>query len=204
MATSAGISQTLPFGKSKVYRFIHTQLLTFCRLNFSNPTILNLDNSSFNDQYAVISEDYNHGFVYLIITSQNTTDDKNKSLVPAAHPIHLHGHDFVILGQGNTTYSVTNTPKTFNYNNPPRRDVALLPTNGYLAIAFKPDNPGVWLVHCHIGKFPSFSSSEYCKPVTSLTLFPSLISMARILRFGHANHGAPKRDRKDHSQLGPY
>jgi hypothetical protein len=34
--------------------------------------------------------------------------------------------------------------------NPPRRDVASLPGNGYLAIAFKKDNPGSWLVHCHI------------------------------------------------------
>lgn len=35
-------------------------------------------------------------------------------------------------------------------NNPPRRDVALLPLGGYLVIAFKADNPGSWLIHCHI------------------------------------------------------
>jgi multicopper oxidase len=35
-------------------------------------------------------------------------------------------------------------------DNPPRRDVVLLPTNGYVVIAFKADNPGPWLVHCHI------------------------------------------------------
>jgi hypothetical protein len=35
-------------------------------------------------------------------------------------------------------------------NNPPRRDVVLLPTDGYVVIAFKADNPGPWLVHCHI------------------------------------------------------
>ena len=37
-----------------------------------------------------------------------------------------------------------------NLNNPPRRDVALLPANGYLVLAFKSDNPGSWLLHCHI------------------------------------------------------
>jgi len=37
-----------------------------------------------------------------------------------------------------------------NLVNPPRRDVAKLPANGYLAIAFKKDNPGSWLLHCHI------------------------------------------------------
>ena len=36
------------------------------------------------------------------------------------------------------------------FDNPPRRDVVLLPTKGYVVIAFKVDNPGAWLVHCHI------------------------------------------------------
>ena len=31
-----------------------------------------------------------------------------------------------------------------------RRDVAMLPSNGYLVMAFKTDNPGAWLMHCHI------------------------------------------------------
>jgi hypothetical protein len=28
--------------------------------------------------------------------------------------------------------------------------VALLPAGGYLIIAFRADNPGSWLMHCHI------------------------------------------------------
>jgi hypothetical protein len=36
------------------------------------------------------------------------------------------------------------------FENPPRRDVALLPAGGYIIIAFKADNPGSWLLHCHI------------------------------------------------------
>src|SRR5271168_1749089 len=36
------------------------------------------------------------------------------------------------------------------FDNPPRRDVALLPAGGYIIIAFKADNPGSWLLHCHI------------------------------------------------------
>lgn len=31
-----------------------------------------------------------------------------------------------------------------------RRDTVLLPNNGYLVIAWKSDNPGVWALHCHI------------------------------------------------------
>ena len=62
--------------------------------------------------------------------------------------IHLHGHDFALLAQSETPY--WNGLVNLNRKNPPRRDVALLPSNGYLIIAFKSDNPGAWLLHCHI------------------------------------------------------
>lgn len=66
------------------------------------------------------------------------------------HPIHLHGHDFYILGKGTGAFDRTTSPSTLNFNNPTRRDVALLPGGGWMAIAFPTDNPGAWLMHCHI------------------------------------------------------
>lgn len=69
--------------------------------------------------------------------------------VEVPHPIHLHGHDFYILGTGSSTWSAANA-KSLNYNNPTRRDVAMLPSGGWLALAFQTDNPGAWLMHCHI------------------------------------------------------
>ncbi|KAL1847322.1 hypothetical protein Plec18170_008670 [Paecilomyces lecythidis] len=51
---------------------------------------------------------------------------------------------------GDGTYNEQSDPFHFAYHNPPRRDVALLPAEGWLALAFKSDNPGVWLLHCHI------------------------------------------------------
>ena len=71
--------------------------------------------------------------------------------VPIPHPIHLHGHDFYVLGQGTGTFDINNTPKNLTYNNPPRRDTALLPGNGWLALAFPTDNPGAWLVSLIFG-----------------------------------------------------
>jgi hypothetical protein len=35
-------------------------------------------------------------------------------------------------------------------NNPIRRDTATLPAGGYLVLAFLSNNPGAWLMHCHI------------------------------------------------------
>jgi hypothetical protein len=48
-----------------------------------------------------------------------------------------------------------NTPWTGNISrlktsNPIRRDTATLPAGGYLVLAFKSNNPGAWLMHCHI------------------------------------------------------
>ena len=68
--------------------------------------------------------------------------------------IHLHGHDFAILQQAeNQQYDASKL--NLNLNNPPRRDVVLLPANGFVVIAFKADNPGSWLMHCHIARHAS-------------------------------------------------
>ncbi|KIM39599.1 multicopper oxidase [Hebeloma cylindrosporum] len=59
------------------------------------------------------------------------------------HPIHLHGHDFdVVRSAGSSTY---------NYVNPVRRDVVSIGLAGdNTTIRFKTDNPGPWIMHCHI------------------------------------------------------
>jgi len=69
--------------------------------------------------------------------------------------IHLHGHDFAILQQEESMEFNASTYKP-KFDNPPRRDVVLLPTDGFVVIAFKTDNPGTWLMHCHIAAHASF------------------------------------------------
>ncbi|KAL9091938.1 MAG: hypothetical protein Q9165_004690 [Trypethelium subeluteriae] len=96
----------------------------------------------------------NNSWVYFLIEGKfqdsidNTTQKIYKTQAPVAHPIHIHGHDFVILASGTEQYNASNVK--LKLDNPPRRDVALLPINGYLIIAFQINNPGVWLMHCHI------------------------------------------------------
>lgn len=89
-------------------------------------------------------------WVYFLIEGNFTQADQKiyKQQAPVAHPIHVHGHDFVILASGNHTYNPAKD--TINTDNPPRRDVALLPVTGFLLIAFQVNNPGTWLMHCHI------------------------------------------------------
>lgn len=56
----------------------------------------------------------------------------------------------MILAQSHSPWDETTSPSLFRYDNPPRRDTAMLPRGGFIALAFKPDNPGSWLLHCHI------------------------------------------------------
>ncbi|KAF2191310.1 multicopper oxidase [Zopfia rhizophila CBS 207.26] len=94
--------------------------------------------TSFNTSNAVIELSEADEWAYVVI----------ETTLAVPHPIHLHGHDFYILAQGSGTYS---SSTTLNLDNPPRRDTAMLPSSGYLVLAFQTDNPGAWLMHCHIG-----------------------------------------------------
>ena len=149
---SGNATYTVPHGNFSRWDILDTPMW----LEFGNPTINHVHDQSFNpEEYAIITE--NHAaddWVYLIISASgraNQVAKKNKKFFAVAHPIHLHGHDFVILSQQNRPYHPKDlTNGTFNYENPPRRDVALLPSEGYIAIGFKTDNPGIWIIHCHI------------------------------------------------------
>lgn len=64
--------------------------------------------------------------------------------------VHLHGHDFLVLGHAASSTFTASMSSSLNFNNPTRRDVTMLPASGYVILAFKADNPGNWLMHCHI------------------------------------------------------
>ncbi len=63
---------------------------------------------------------------------------KNPTMM--AHPFHLHGHYFRVLGR----------PDKINLKNPPLKDTITVPANDELVIQFDADNPGKWFFHCHI------------------------------------------------------
>ncbi|KAJ5390737.1 CAZyme family AA1 [Penicillium cataractarum] len=112
---------------------------TTMQVAWEDPTLLQIynDATNFSASSGVIQVPNPNEWVYLFI---NTS-------IPVAHPIHLHGHDFFILAQGVNPWD----GKTLSHANPPRRDTAMLESSGYLLIAFETDNPGAWLMHCHIG-----------------------------------------------------
>ncbi|MCO5582938.1 hypothetical protein L7F22_036842 [Adiantum nelumboides] len=66
------------------------------------------------------------------------------------HPIHLHGYNFFVVGQGTGNFNSSSDPATFNLVDPPERNTVGVPKGGWVALRFRADNPGVWFMHCHL------------------------------------------------------
>ena len=127
------------FGPNATGNFVWTMNGQAFRGNYDQPTLLlaNAGNTSYpyDPQWNV----YNFGTnasVRIII--RNTT--------PVAHPMHLHGHNFNVLAEGQGTWD----GKVKHIFNTQRRDVQIIQGSGYLVIQYNTDNPGVWPLHCHI------------------------------------------------------
>ncbi|KAF2499368.1 hypothetical protein BU16DRAFT_614808 [Lophium mytilinum] len=92
-----------------------------------------------------------------------TIDLVINNLDDGGHPFHLHGHDFWVL----STYAadLDTTMSYGSYNpfdrseppggvvnlvNPVKKDTVFIPRRGYVVIRFLADNPGIWMLHCHL------------------------------------------------------
>uniref|UniRef100_A0A0E0A093 Laccase n=1 Tax=Oryza glumipatula TaxID=40148 RepID=A0A0E0A093_9ORYZ len=67
-----------------------------------------------------------------------------------SHPLHLHGYDFYVVGTGFGNYDASNDTAKYNLVDPVQRNTISVPTAGWVAIRFVADNPGVWIMHCHL------------------------------------------------------
>uniref|UniRef100_A0A803LCT0 Laccase n=1 Tax=Chenopodium quinoa TaxID=63459 RepID=A0A803LCT0_CHEQI len=66
------------------------------------------------------------------------------------HPMHLHGYHFYVVGSGQGNFNPKTDPARFNLVDPPFRNTVGTTPGGWVAIRFVADNPGVWLMHCHL------------------------------------------------------
>lgn len=116
------------------------------KVDWANPTLQTIDDAGgaatnwTADQHALVLPSANE-WVYMYIQTTSAQ----------AHPIHLHGHDFWVLAAG--WGNVSTVDLQLNVTNAPRRDVAMVPGNGYLVIAFVTDNPGVSSSHIYLVPF---------------------------------------------------
>jgi len=69
------------------------------------------------------------------------------------HPFHLHGHKVQLVNRAEDYTSsdpTLNPPIVEGQANPIRRDTIGVPGGSSAALRLMADNPGAWLLHCHI------------------------------------------------------
>ena len=125
---------------------------SYLLVNWSNPVLGDVISGNLG-AIPVTDNVFQVGANTLLATSQsNKTEwvvlviEDQTPFTGISHPIHLHGHDFLVLATGYEQW--TGTTYGWQLTNPPRRDTATMPANGFLAIAWPLDNPGVWLLQC--------------------------------------------------------
>ncbi|XP_012942999.1 laccase [Aplysia californica] len=83
----------------------------------------------------------------------------NYSFLSASHPMHLHGHRFRVMGiyQFDRELTVDEVRQMDAMGEFPRRhsraplkDTLVVHARSVVIIRFRADNPGFWLMHCHI------------------------------------------------------
>ncbi|XAR48612.1 Laccase [Bertholletia excelsa] len=72
------------------------------------------------------------------------------------HPMHLHGFSFYFVGSGYGIFNNETDPKSYNLVDPPEVNTIGVPKNGWAAVRFRADNPGVWFMHCHLDRHSSW------------------------------------------------
>jgi FtsP/CotA-like multicopper oxidase with cupredoxin domain len=112
------------------------------------------------------SDSHSDGWIEIVI---NNLDD-------GGHPFHLHGYSFYVVsvfphplpwssdkppftrgGSGMYNYNpFTTKPQDspageYNLLNPMMKDTVFVPQRGYAVIRLRADNPGIWMMHCHVG-----------------------------------------------------
>ena len=59
-----------------------------------------------------------------------------------SHPLHLHGFNFFVVGEGFGNFDPNNDPGKFNLVDPIERNTVGVPSGGWVAFRFLADNPG--------------------------------------------------------------
>lgn len=83
------------------------------------------------------------------------------NLDDGSHPLHLHGHSFAALssfrakgraGWGSyNPFDPASVPRSpVNLDTPLVKDTVSVPRRGHVILRVLADNPGLWLLHCHM------------------------------------------------------
>ena len=139
--TTATIGITVHTNGSHVTLWYMNESSFRANYNYAILLLANEGNTSYPDPDWNVYNFGNNNSVRIIVENHSG----------AAHPMHLHGHNFNVLSEGPGTWD----GNISHIENTQRRDVQLIQPGtstvpSHLVIQYNTDNPGVWPFHCHI------------------------------------------------------
>ncbi|KAJ0979586.1 hypothetical protein J5N97_015060 [Dioscorea zingiberensis] len=115
------------------------------------PLVFDYTNNALNTSFPLILTNRGTKLKKLKYNSVVEMVLQNTALITAeSHPLHLHGFNFFVLAQGFGNYNEDAAQKMFNLVHPQIRNTIAVPVGGWAVIRFIADNPGVWMMHCHL------------------------------------------------------
>lgn len=131
---------------------------------FINHTSWSLSNSSASPLMALDRTAWPTDPAPFVVKAQqgHTIDLVINNIDDKGHPFHLHGHDFYVLAVHRASrvgayeqYNPFDREKQpaggpMNVINPIVKDTVYIPSQGYAVLRLWANNPGLWLVHCHV------------------------------------------------------
>ncbi|KAJ2804960.1 ferroxidase fet3 [Coemansia guatemalensis] len=118
------------------------------KISFKLPTTPSLFTAlSYNNAGLMNASVFGHDCNAKVVEHMDIVELRVQNTDSVYHPMHLHGHFFQIVERGviGSPASARRSQKT-----PMRRDTILVGPNSYAILRLRADNPGVWLLHCHI------------------------------------------------------
>lgn len=92
---------------------------------------------------------YGIGSNPFVVTYNEVVEVVINNFDTGSHPWHMHGHQFQVVYRGETNTPMWDGTQAVNPV-PVRRDVIFVNTNSSTVWRFQSNNPGVFLMHCHI------------------------------------------------------
>ncbi|KAL2460456.1 Laccase-14 [Abeliophyllum distichum] len=139
------------FPSSNILQAYYYKIQGVFEKNFPRKPLQKFDYTGYNLPDNLLTPDFGtrvlvleyNASVELILQGTNVLASDN-------HPMHLHGYSFYVVGWGFGNFDPTKDPSTYNLVDPPQQTTVGIPNNGWVAIRFRANNPGVWLLHCHL------------------------------------------------------
>ncbi|KAF8042239.1 hypothetical protein BT93_A0763 [Corymbia citriodora subsp. variegata] len=113
------------------------------KFNYTDPVLSNSTALLFARQSTRVKQVKYNATVEIVFQDTSLIGVEN-------HPMHLHGYNFHVVGQGFGNFDPVNDRKKFNLVNPVIRNTIGVPVGGWAAIRFQANNPGAWILHCHL------------------------------------------------------